>query len=228
MHRNRFVHASIRLGAAVLAVVLGTAGLALAGVNLPDPATQAFERVGISLPRQAGGDEGQSGEHARSDEVKAVINATSPSDRGCEFGHRVAEAAKGSPLPDAAQTACTHAASKRAASKHAARKKRSRTTEDGSSSAGRQFGQDTSERARGLGDATVDQRGQFGQDTAEAAKQLGGGHESTPAPKLPSGAPKETPSGPPAGTPSGPPANRPSGPPADTPSGPPGGTSRGH
>jgi hypothetical protein len=211
MHRDRFASTSMRMGAIVLGIVLCTAGLALAGVNLPDPARQAFERLGVSLPNQAGEGEGQAGEHARSDEVKAVIDATDPSDRGCEFGHRVAVAARGSALPDQAQAACTHAASK-----HAARNKHGRTTREGSSSAGRQFGQDTSERAHGLGDATVDQRRQFGRDTAERAKQLGGAPESTPAPESHSGAP----SGPPADTPSGPPAGTPSGPPEGTPHGP--------
>jgi hypothetical protein len=206
MHRNGFVRASVGLCVSALAIVLGTAGLALAGVNLPDPAKQAFERVGVSLPNQAGGDEGQSGEHARSDEVKAVIDATAPSDRGCEFGHQVAEAAKGSPLPDQAQAACTHAASK-----HSARNNHTRTTGEGSSSAGRQFGEDTSERAHSLGDATVDQRRQFGKDTADGAKQLGGGPESTPAPTPPAGPPAENPSGPPADTPSGPPEGTPHG-----------------
>ena len=74
MIRNRFLRPVATLGAATLAVVLGTAGLAVAGVNLPEPATTAFENVGISLPNQAGG--GQSGEHARSDEVHSVLGAT--------------------------------------------------------------------------------------------------------------------------------------------------------
>jgi len=217
MHRNRFGRASIGLGAIALALILGTAGLALAGVSLPDPAKQAFQRLGVSLPNQAGGDEGQSGDHARSDEVKAVIDATEPSDRGCAFGHRVAEAAKGSPLPDQAQAACSHGANK-----HAARNnhRHGRTSEDGSPSAGRQFGEDTSERARGLGDATVEQRRQFGQDPAEGSKQLGGAPESTPTPDSHPGPPADAPTGAPTDTPSGPPEGTHDGPPAGTPHGP--------
>ena len=109
MHRNRFVGLAVGPGAAFLALALGTAGLALAGVNLPDPARQAFDRVGVRLPNQAGAGAGEAGEAVGSDDVKAVIDATAPSDRGCEFGHRVAEAAKGSPLPRKARAACTNA-----------------------------------------------------------------------------------------------------------------------
>jgi hypothetical protein len=211
VRRNGFVYASTGLGATALVVVLATAGLAVAGVNLPDPAKQAFERVGVSLPNQAGG-----GEHARSDEVKAVIDATAPSDRGCEFGHNVAEAAKGSPLPAQAQAACSHSSER----KHAARNKHGRASDGVSSSVGRDFGKATSERAKALKDATVDERRQFGKDTAERAKELGSGHASPPAAK--------SPAGPPADTPNGPPADTPNGPPADTPNGPPEGTPRGH
>jgi hypothetical protein len=210
MPRSRVLRASIGLGGTALAVVLLTAGLALAGVNLPGSAKPAFERVGISLPNQAGGDGGQSADHPSSDEVKPVIDATEPSDRGCSFGHRVAEAAKGSPLPTWAQSACSHAASKRAA-----RKNDGPASPAGSSNARREFGKDTSERARGLKDATVDQRRQFGRDTAEGAKQLGTGHPSTPASKPTAGPPGGTPSAPPAG----PPASTPSGPPAGAPRG---------
>jgi hypothetical protein len=86
MIRNRLLRPVATLGAATLAAVLGTAGLAVAGVDLPDPATKAFEHAGISLPNQAGG--GQSGEHGQSGEVHSVLNETPPSDRDCAFGHR--------------------------------------------------------------------------------------------------------------------------------------------
>src|SRR5829696_378088 len=106
---DRVAVTAVKLGATTLALILGTTGLALAGVNLPEPAQQAFERAGISLPNQAaGGDGGQAIHNARADEVKSVIEATPTGERGCEFGHRVAEAAKGSALPEQARTACQH------------------------------------------------------------------------------------------------------------------------
>ena len=208
MNRNRFLRPVATLGAAMLAAVLGTAGLAVAGVNLPDPATEAFEHVGISLPNQAGG--GQSGEHARSDEVHSVLEATPPSERGCAFGHAVAEAAKGSALPEQAQGACDkgdHAHGKAAA--HA-----------NSNSSHSQFGRDTADRAKGLGDATVDQRKSFGQDTSDQAQQLGSGNDGAPAAEQQPdtvGAPEGTPDGAPDaapvpdGTPTGPPDGTPGG-----------------
>jgi hypothetical protein len=46
-----------RVAIAVAMVPAALAGLAIAGVSLPEPAREAFERVGIELPNQAGGDE---------------------------------------------------------------------------------------------------------------------------------------------------------------------------
>jgi hypothetical protein len=217
MNRSRFLRPVVTLGAATLAAVLGTAGLAVAGVNLPEPATEAFEHVGIGLPNQAGG--GQSGEHARSDEVHSVLDATPPSERGCAFGHSVAEAAKGSALPEHAQGACDRGDGDEHgnAAAHA---------NSNSNSNHSQFGRDTADRAKDLGDATVDQRRSFGQDTSERAKQLGdapdeapaaeGRAESTPGGAT-TGAPEGTPDDPPDtapvpdGTPTGPPDGTPSG-----------------
>jgi hypothetical protein len=231
MIRNRFLRPIVTLGAASLAAVLGTAGLAVAGVDLPDPATEAFEHVGIGLPNQAGG--GQSGEHARSDEVHSVIEPTPPSERGCAFGHSVAEAAKGSSLPEHAQGACNRGNG----NEHGKAAVHANTNSNNS-----QFGRDTADRAKDLGDATVDQRRSFGQDTSERAKQLGGGPDEAPAAEgraesAPgggtTGAPEGTPDGPPDtapapdGTPTGPPGGTPSGPPEGTPSGPPDGTPSG-
>lgn len=96
----------MRLGAATGALLLGTAGLAVAGVNLPDPASEAFDRAGVTLPNQ---DDGDAADQGRSDEVRSVIESTPPEERdrqGCAFGHRVAEAAKGSPLPAEARENC--------------------------------------------------------------------------------------------------------------------------
>ena len=207
MNRNRFLRPVATLGAATIAALLGTAGLAAAGVDLPDGATNAFERAGITLPNQAGG--GQSGEHARSDEVRAVIEATSPSDRGCEFGHSVAEAAKGSALPDQAQGACSHGNNEADANK-------SNSGEEHS-----QFGQDTSEQARGLKDATVEERQEFGKQTSTRARENGGAPDTTAGsdrrPDTEGGT-----TGVPEGTPQGAPDTAPV--PDDTPAGPPEGT----
>jgi hypothetical protein len=203
---HRLTDSVVKLGATTLALILGTAGLAIAGVNLPERAQQAFERAGISLPNQAGGDSGQAGEQAKSDEVKSVIEATPTGERGCEFGHRVAEAARGSALPEKARTACEHRQD---------RAKPNGNSEQ-SASAGRAFGQETAERARGLGDATVEQRRQFGKDTAEGGKQLGSDHPTGPPANLPS-PPAKPLAAPPATEPPAP--DHPTGPPAGTPNG---------
>ena len=83
MNRNPALRPAVALSAATLAALFGSGGLAVAGVDLPDPAASTFERLGITLPNQAGG---QSGEHGRSDGVRSVIEATPPSERGCAFG----------------------------------------------------------------------------------------------------------------------------------------------
>jgi hypothetical protein len=213
MHRNRFVRPAIKLGATALGVVLGTAGLAVAGVNLPDPADEAFERAGISLPNQAGGGDAQGDENSRSDEVQAVIDATPPSERGCEFGHRVAEAARGEPLPEAARDACDKGENGDGQAQGKGKGK-GKANNGSANGAGHAFGQDTADRARGLKDATPQQRRQFGEDTADRAKQLGGDPQGTPGPNAQSGPPDD-------GTPSGPPEDK--GAPDDTPKGPPAG-----
>jgi hypothetical protein len=218
MNRTRIFRPVATLLAAALAVALGTTGLAVAGVDLPGPAAKAFEKAGITLPNQAGG--GESGEHARSGAVHDVIQTTQPSDRGCAFGHSVAEAAKGSSLPEQAQDACDRASENRA--EHAKAKSES--------SSHSEFGRETAERAKSQKDATVDQRKSFGQDTADQARELAGApdsagqREDTPAAGGTTGAPEGTPNGPPEGTPNGPdtapiPEDTPNGPPEGTPNG---------
>jgi hypothetical protein len=217
MNRNRIIRPVATLAAAAVAVALGTTGLAVAGVDLPDPASEAFENAGITLPNQAGG--GQSGEHTRSEAVHAVIEGTPPSERGCAFGHSVAEAAKGSPLPEQARDACEQADEN---SEEAKAKSESPSHSD--------FGRATAERAKGQKDATVEERKTFGQEAADQAKELGGAPEGadqrgeTPAAGGTTGPPEGTPNGPPAGTPHGPatapiPEDTPNGPPEGTPSG---------
>jgi hypothetical protein len=43
-----------RIAVAAGSLVLATAGLAIAGVNLPDPVNSAFEKAGVNLPNQSG------------------------------------------------------------------------------------------------------------------------------------------------------------------------------
>jgi hypothetical protein len=212
---HRFAGSVAKLAVTGLALILGTGGLAVAGVDLPDPAQQAFERVGISLPNQAGGDS----EHARSDEVKSVIDATPTGERGCEFGHRVAEAAKGSSLPEQASAACDHGKGKGSG--------RSARSGERSASAGSEFGEETAERARGQRTATPEERREFGHETAD--RNPGSDHptgppESNPGSDHPTGPPASTPTRPdnpvdppPAATPPTP--DHPTGPPAGTPGG---------
>lgn len=57
-----------RVAFAVALLPLLSAGLAVAGVNLPSPAQSAFERVGIELPNQAGSGESASGDGAGASE----------------------------------------------------------------------------------------------------------------------------------------------------------------
>jgi hypothetical protein len=190
MIRNRFTRPIAALSAAMLATALATAGLAVAGVDLPDPAKDAFNKVGISLPNQAGG--GQSGEHSRSAAVHSVIEATPPSERGCAFGHSVAEAAKGSSLPEQAQGACDKANEERGAAKHA-----------NSQSSHSEFGRDTAERAHGLKDATPEERRSFGEDTSDRARQLGGAPDGNPGAQERSETPAGGTTGAPEGTPGG-------------------------
>jgi hypothetical protein len=211
---HRHADSVVKLGAITLALILGTAGLAVGGVNLPEGAQQAFERAGISLPNQAGGEGGQAGDNARSDEVRSVIDATPTGERGCEFGHRVAEAAKGSALPEQARTACEHGQDN--ATPNGNSHRGSTRASEQSASDGREFGQETAARARGLGEATAEQRRQFGEDTAQGAKELGSDHPTGPPTNV-SSPPAQSLAGPPATEPAAP--DHPTGPPAGTPGG---------
>ena len=85
------------LPAALVLAFLGTAGLAVAGVSLPDTARAPFDAVGLQLPNQS-----------RASDVHAVIDATQPGDRGCAFGQAVAAAASQG-RSHAPADACDHA-----------------------------------------------------------------------------------------------------------------------
>jgi hypothetical protein len=57
----------LKLGGAAALLPAFLAALAFAGVSLPGPAQDAFDRLGIELPNQAGGDENSSGQAADED-----------------------------------------------------------------------------------------------------------------------------------------------------------------
>jgi hypothetical protein len=54
--RGRFALPA-RIAVAAGSLVLATAGLAVAGVNLPDPVNSVFEKAGVNLPNQSGAEE---------------------------------------------------------------------------------------------------------------------------------------------------------------------------
>jgi hypothetical protein len=56
--RSPFARPLLRVAVAIAAIPLLFTGLAFAGVNLPDPASSAFESIGIDLPNQAEGAQG--------------------------------------------------------------------------------------------------------------------------------------------------------------------------
>lgn len=206
----------LRLGmalAAVLAVALGAATLAFAGVSLPSAAQTAFTKLGLSLPNQTSGT-------PASRRPAVVPTATLPdqaSDRakqvlqqlqtqgGCNFGHATAQDA-GATLPAQAQEACG-----RGGAQHAARH-----------SGGRKSGvsHSRSHRSTGHGQSNAHKSPQGSRQTGENASGIGSSN-STSAPlgspqtgktvsgEVPPGPPSSTPpaaTGPPSGTPNGPPS----------------------
>jgi len=111
MPRNRYAAVVAAIAATTVTAGLGGAGLAVAGVNLPDGASDAFERAGVTLPNQDGEESARS-----SDAVRAILRDTPPSERdGCSFGQQIAEAARGSALPQQAKDACAQAGQRREA-----------------------------------------------------------------------------------------------------------------
>ena len=141
----------------VLAAALGVAGLAVAGVDLPDPADDAFDQVGIQLPNQTQGN--QAGGSDTAEAVQEVIDSTAPQDRGCEFGQEVATAARGEdPTPE--RDPCENG------------QDATNGQSVGSQNAGigRDFGQDTAADAQQ--NASEDGR-DFGERTSERAQELG-------------------------------------------------------
>jgi hypothetical protein len=159
----------LKLTAVAATVTLASVGLAVAGVGLP------------SLPGHHDRGASHANESSNSSDVRTVIESTPPSERGCVFGHAVATAARGSELPSQAQAACTRGNHESDASETARR--HTSTNTDVDSSAGRQFGQDTAQRAKGQRTATPEERQQFGQDTAQGAQGLGANPNAAAGPQ---------------------------------------------
>jgi hypothetical protein len=206
MPRNRFAAITAAIAATTVTIGLGSAGLAVAGVDLPDPATAAFDRVGLSLPNQA--TESERGEQERQDAVRAVIDGTPPAERrGCAFGQRVAEAARGEALPAEAKERCAAAEERRAEREAEKTAEADESAKEGADSADEldSFGAETSQRAQEQRTASPEERRQFGRDTAERARDRGGANaggspdrQASPAPpeQAPQGRPDSA--GPPA------------------------------
>lgn len=89
-HRSRRVLVA-RIGIAVAAIPLACAGLAFAGVNLPQPARDAFDSVGIELPNQPSEQSNEAPDQG--------------SGRG---GNEVSDAAKSGPSSDQGNSAIAH------------------------------------------------------------------------------------------------------------------------
>jgi hypothetical protein len=99
-----------RVGIAVALVPLLLAGLAVAGVTVPDPARSAFETIGVELPNQPdessrGGDEGTLGpasttgpEHKAAGEENGKAKGKSKTDDPSKPGRRVRRHGDG-PIP---------------------------------------------------------------------------------------------------------------------------------
>jgi hypothetical protein len=62
-----------RIAFAVALVPALFAGLAVAGVNVPRPAQDAFEAVGVDLPNQEGSDEGGGGESSEPTQTRELV-----------------------------------------------------------------------------------------------------------------------------------------------------------
>lgn len=94
MRRNRPFVVAAKLAATAVAAVALMAGLAVAGVTLPAPAQDAFDKAGVDLPNQAAENARQhSGD--TSQRVLDVIGQRESFESGCEFGQAVAAAARG-------------------------------------------------------------------------------------------------------------------------------------
>lgn len=152
--------------ALVVAAPLLTAGLALAGVSLPDAARAPFDGLGIDLPNQS-----------RAADVHAVIDTTSPDDRGCEFGQRVASAASGGKAQPTGDPCAQGQGGGESGKANAAAGEHGGGNSGAEPGAGEAFGQETAQDAQQ--NASTDGQA-FGQRTSERAQQLAPDHPSGP------------------------------------------------
>jgi hypothetical protein len=199
---NRRASLIARLAAVALLGVVTTAGLAFAGVSLPEPAKGVAKALG--LPNQDGGPEasGQPSDlpaNARGDEVTDFIHGAGATERGaeggCEFGQDVAEIASegkaeaDEPCKDAGEASEAGGGS-------------SQTGEEASAK-----GRQTAESHSQTGDQTATTRSEAGRETAEshsgAGLQTGENTAEDVPPETPAGPPDSTPGGPPADVPGG-------------------------
>jgi hypothetical protein len=142
-----------------IAVPLFTAGLAVAGVSLPEVARAPFDQVGVTLPNQS-----------QADAVRSVIESTPTDQRGCDFGQQVAAAASngsaqphGNPCDQGGGNGTDQNGGANPASNH-------NQGGAGNPSGGQTFGQSTAADAQQ--NASEDGRA-FGERTSQAAQQLG-------------------------------------------------------
>lgn len=203
--RARFAAPAARLLATAAVAFAALAGLAVAGVNLPEPARGVAKALGLA--------------HQEDDSpASRVLGEQPPPARpGCEFGQTVAKRASDGKV--AAADPCD---------RRGQDSRDDRSDADGSGSRGdsrstrgterSRFGQETAARARRQREASGQQRRQFGQDTAARARRGSRGRSQGSADQAPpadsSGGgyrPSVTPGGPPSQVPSRPPAGGPSG-----------------
>jgi hypothetical protein len=159
--RRKVMRKRLALGIAGLAVAapLFTAGLAVAGVSLPEVARAPFDQVGVTLPNQS-----------PADAVRSVIESTPTDQRGCDFGQQVAAAASngsaqphGNPCDQGGGNGTDQNGGENPASNH-------NQGGAGNPSGGQTFGQSTAADAQQ--NASEDGRA-FGERTSQAAQQLG-------------------------------------------------------
>ncbi len=211
---NRFSTATARLLVTATAAFLGLAGLALAGVTLPDPARGVAHSLG--LPNQ----DGKSDDSPAS---RVLGEEPPPSHPGCEFGQKVAERASDGKV--AADDPCSKGNDERSEQKRSKRHSDDRDSDSRSDQGDKNsnFGQETARRAHDQRDARVQQRREFGQETAQRAhdrNESQGQSNNHPPAHTPAGHngggggagnSGQGASGPPAGVPNGPPGGGPPG-----------------
>jgi len=197
---------TVKIAAAALAALLGTAALAFAGVSLPAPAQDAFTRLGLSLPNQNEGAQPAAQPSTlpslpdqASDRATTVLDKLQD-EGGCGFGHDTAD--DHADLPDGAIDACSHQESHPSKSSEHPTPEGSRQTGVTHSSEG----QSTAEAAPHGSSQTGENASQIGQSNSTSAPRGGAQTGQTVSSEVAPGPPAATPpvdTGPPGGTPGG-------------------------